>query len=229
MKFLTFLFVGGTLHLSGVDIIDGTPVLDIKPYVPAYDNPENVLNPEKNKSRYESLKDETTMTNDVALSERTDLDCTTEANCSGEKDDCKLSSSSTEDEIARTNNKPGSNVASSCASSENNGGRPEMDTGQNVLSSSEGSNSSQQSGTSHQSLLAEEVKDRSAVDEVKVADWIQNPPICSKLKVTFTDRAERQLSVFRPVSNEGKRSRPLSVEKARVSHLSCPVRTVACG
>ncbi|XP_071794231.1 tRNA (adenine(37)-N6)-methyltransferase-like [Asterias amurensis] len=30
---------GDTLHLSGVDIIEGTPVLDIKPYVPSYDNP----------------------------------------------------------------------------------------------------------------------------------------------------------------------------------------------
>ena len=28
---------GTTLHLSGVDLLDGTPVLDIKPYVPAFD------------------------------------------------------------------------------------------------------------------------------------------------------------------------------------------------
>jgi len=31
---------GGTLHLSGVDLLDGTPVLDIKPYVPAVDRVE---------------------------------------------------------------------------------------------------------------------------------------------------------------------------------------------
>ena len=29
-----------TIYLSGVDIIDGTPILDIKPYIPAFDNPE---------------------------------------------------------------------------------------------------------------------------------------------------------------------------------------------
>jgi tRNA-Thr(GGU) m(6)t(6)A37 methyltransferase TsaA len=29
---------GLTLHLTDVDMLDGTPVLDIKPYVPAYDN-----------------------------------------------------------------------------------------------------------------------------------------------------------------------------------------------
>ncbi|XP_072533271.1 tRNA (adenine(37)-N6)-methyltransferase [Salminus brasiliensis] len=30
---------GDTLHLSGVDLIAGTPVLDIKPYIPDYDSP----------------------------------------------------------------------------------------------------------------------------------------------------------------------------------------------
>ena len=28
---------GTTLHVSGIDLLDGTPVLDIKPYVPAFD------------------------------------------------------------------------------------------------------------------------------------------------------------------------------------------------
>ncbi|KAJ8388260.1 hypothetical protein AAFF_G00135210 [Aldrovandia affinis] len=30
---------GDTLHLSGIDMITGTPVLDIKPYIPEYDSP----------------------------------------------------------------------------------------------------------------------------------------------------------------------------------------------
>lgn len=30
---------GCTLHLSGLDIVDGTPILDIKPYIPSYDVP----------------------------------------------------------------------------------------------------------------------------------------------------------------------------------------------
>ena len=28
----------GVLHISGVDLVDGTPVLDIKPYLPRYDS-----------------------------------------------------------------------------------------------------------------------------------------------------------------------------------------------
>ena len=29
---------GNILRIAGVDILDGTPLLDLKPYVPAYDN-----------------------------------------------------------------------------------------------------------------------------------------------------------------------------------------------
>ncbi|KAL2098274.1 hypothetical protein ACEWY4_007481 [Coilia grayii] len=36
---------GETLHLSGVDMIMGTPVLDIKPYIPYYDCPHTRLDP----------------------------------------------------------------------------------------------------------------------------------------------------------------------------------------
>ena len=32
--------VGDTLHLSGVDLVDGTPVLDIKPYIPSCNHRE---------------------------------------------------------------------------------------------------------------------------------------------------------------------------------------------
>lgn len=32
--------LGDTIHVSGVDLVDGTPVLDIKPYIPQYDSPQ---------------------------------------------------------------------------------------------------------------------------------------------------------------------------------------------
>ena len=28
------------MHLAGVDMVTGTPVLDIKPYIPQYDSPQ---------------------------------------------------------------------------------------------------------------------------------------------------------------------------------------------
>ncbi len=33
---------GATLHVSGLDMLDGTPLLDIKPYVPDFDRQEQV-------------------------------------------------------------------------------------------------------------------------------------------------------------------------------------------
>ncbi|XP_077514259.1 tRNA (adenine(37)-N6)-methyltransferase-like [Amblyomma americanum] len=31
---------GSSLHLSGIDLVDGTPILDVKPYLPQYDSPQ---------------------------------------------------------------------------------------------------------------------------------------------------------------------------------------------
>ncbi|XP_041119771.1 tRNA (adenine(37)-N6)-methyltransferase isoform X2 [Polyodon spathula] len=36
---------GDTVYLSGIDMIQGTPVLDIKPYIPDYDSPKGRRNP----------------------------------------------------------------------------------------------------------------------------------------------------------------------------------------
>ncbi|MEA3444747.1 MAG: tRNA (N6-threonylcarbamoyladenosine(37)-N6)-methyltransferase TrmO [Bacteroidota bacterium] len=33
--------VENVLYISGIDMVDATPVLDIKPYIPAFDTPEN--------------------------------------------------------------------------------------------------------------------------------------------------------------------------------------------
>jgi len=33
---------GGILHIRNVDILDGTPLLDIKPYVPEFDSPKQI-------------------------------------------------------------------------------------------------------------------------------------------------------------------------------------------
>ncbi|KAM9641656.1 tRNA (adenine(37)-N6)-methyltransferase isoform 2-T2 [Trichechus inunguis] len=36
---------GGAIYLSGIDMIHGTPVLDIKPYIADYDLPQNLIEP----------------------------------------------------------------------------------------------------------------------------------------------------------------------------------------
>lgn len=34
-------FPGATIELSGIDLLNGTPILDIKPYIPTYDSPQS--------------------------------------------------------------------------------------------------------------------------------------------------------------------------------------------
>ena len=34
-------YQGSTLHISGIDLLDGTPVVDIKPFIPDYDTPSS--------------------------------------------------------------------------------------------------------------------------------------------------------------------------------------------
>ena len=41
---------GGVLHLSGIDMVEGTPVLDIKPYIPQYDSPQCPQDPQATSS-----------------------------------------------------------------------------------------------------------------------------------------------------------------------------------
>lgn len=40
-----FHIIGGAIYLSGIDMIHGTPVLDIKPYIAEYDSPQNLIQP----------------------------------------------------------------------------------------------------------------------------------------------------------------------------------------
>ncbi|BBB48994.1 tRNA (N6-threonylcarbamoyladenosine(37)-N6)-methyltransferase TrmO [Pelolinea submarina] len=43
LSLLEILAVDGCqIKVAGLDILDGTPLLDIKPYIPSFENPENV-------------------------------------------------------------------------------------------------------------------------------------------------------------------------------------------
>ena len=56
---------GSTLRIKGMDIVDGTPLLDIKPYVPEFDtrNPESTGWLEKNIHRLKTSRDDGRFTN----------------------------------------------------------------------------------------------------------------------------------------------------------------------
>ena len=43
---MSICLAGATVHLSGVDMLDGTPVIDLKPYIPLYDQPQPITRPD---------------------------------------------------------------------------------------------------------------------------------------------------------------------------------------
>lgn len=51
---------GSALHLSGVDLVDGTPILDIKPYLPQYDSPQQETSDETPEVRWAHWIEEAT-------------------------------------------------------------------------------------------------------------------------------------------------------------------------
>ncbi len=42
---------GNTLRVEGLDALDGTPVLDIKPFIPGYDSAEDAVSPQWDKNK----------------------------------------------------------------------------------------------------------------------------------------------------------------------------------
>lgn len=65
------VFSAATIHLSGIDIIDGTPVLDIKPYIPEYDQP--------NIDTYSLLHAEVETSSEIESKPSTETECSTDS------------------------------------------------------------------------------------------------------------------------------------------------------
>lgn len=56
---------GDTIHLSGIDLVDGTPVLDIKPYIPQYDAPNDHRHQLAIEENSDKMNDDTNIEDDI--------------------------------------------------------------------------------------------------------------------------------------------------------------------
>jgi len=56
---------GDTIHLSGIDLVDGTPVLDIKPYIPQYDAPNDHRHQLAIEENSDKMNDDTNIEEDI--------------------------------------------------------------------------------------------------------------------------------------------------------------------
>ena len=180
-----------------MDVIEGTPVLDVKPYVPAYDNPANVLNAETQRSLREEYRTPTTeVANERHLDAKSEEDGTSNAASHSPvvlEDKTIESAADDEFDLCQKSNNPSSSDIHHCKED-----MPDTDTAvsQAIVNDIHAGKS--------EHTLDPDLDDRTSdVVEVKVADWILSPPI-TKLQVEFTTKAERQLSAFKPQANQGR-------------------------
>ncbi|XP_046576688.1 tRNA (adenine(37)-N6)-methyltransferase-like isoform X2 [Haliotis rubra] len=193
---------GATIYLKGIDILDGTPILDIKPYIPDYDVPVTMVTKSDQYHETESPRLDPT---DISLEEDKSV-------ANSIRDPCLLKDSKS---LETEGNLPSSSKVDFEKTDEDSGGT--------VISGSNQSNKSENSFNIHENIttcekddmvkrkhgdegevtpdtlsssllsVSTETKSSDCTDVVKTADWISN---VRKLRVRFTPTATEQLQRF---------------------------------
>eukprot|EP00057_Strongylocentrotus_purpuratus_P022748 XP_011677222.1 PREDICTED: nef-associated protein 1 [Strongylocentrotus purpuratus] len=167
---------GDTLYLSGMDMIDGTPVLDVKPYVSDYDIPKQAStrttdHVHKRLDDASRVPSEVQETRDGALPSQRD---------------------SQSMDTDRTEHFSKDNTTRSHGIGESSGHAKDMTSDLNTDNRDNGNRSTScESSDATHTLQPEDV----IRDDVRVADWVGAPPI-KELTVRFTPSAKAQLASF---------------------------------
>ncbi|AWP05473.1 putative sperm-associated antigen 5 isoform 3 [Scophthalmus maximus] len=189
--------VGDTIHLSDIDMIAGTPVLDIKPYIPEYDSPQS-----RTRMELEPCELNTHRPNATAMEGSHILDLPTgsetdgQSDLKGERTDCddvesKLPKDKSEGDIS---SKVGAQFPLPKAL------RGVLEEVKAYVTQGE-----EQVPDSPINKPSESTVDRPCYGEEAcstIADWIREPLVAS-LGVRFTPHAEKELAEFLPAHLSG--------------------------
>lgn len=188
---LKLYLTGDMLYLSGIDMIDGTPVLDIKPYIPDYDSLHARKSPDPH------LHD--LLPSSVSVNQKSDTETLSDSE-SKECGDEKM-----EDLFPECVSADG--PVSSQAAPRFNPPRSITNVLEDVKIYLNQSNSSQVGRDSEDTFSVPPKSEplESTVGHVSfgekaystIAGWIRAPPVGS-LEVRFTPRAEKELAEFLP-------------------------------
>ncbi|XP_041464143.1 tRNA (adenine(37)-N6)-methyltransferase-like [Lytechinus variegatus] len=168
---------GNTLYLSGVDMIDRTPVLDIKPYVTDYDNPKQASTRTADNAHMQTPSEIQLGGASGVLSEMQETQCgleSSQANC------VSLQTDQPEERSKDSTRCPRQSINVVKLNSHINDRSSDSDT----IKSEDGSRTTESIDGSEDNK-----------NVVRVADWVGAPPI-KKLAVRFTPSAEAQLASF---------------------------------
>uniref|UniRef100_A0A1A7Z5N4 tRNA (adenine(37)-N6)-methyltransferase n=1 Tax=Iconisemion striatum TaxID=60296 RepID=A0A1A7Z5N4_9TELE len=203
---------GDTLHLSDIDMIDGTPVLDIKPFIPEYDSPKARLNPnpQPSDSQTEPVTKETSILDLSEDSDKEDEDrnVVVDGKCllPQNKSETDVSLTYSASEICRVLEEVKAFVAQDDTSHHDYKSNKQV---------SECKTAKPSSLTSDHPCYGEQ-------DQAAIASWIRDPPV-SCLDVRFTPHAEEQLAQFLPAH----RSELCEHERPRFKFLHSSEEAVA--
>ncbi|XP_054875806.1 tRNA (adenine(37)-N6)-methyltransferase [Poeciliopsis prolifica] len=193
---------GDTLHLSDIDMIAGTPVLDIKPYIPEYDS----LNTRK---RLESNPDLQTEEKEVNISSFHQEDKT--------DDDDEILHLKQKSELGVCLTPPQTQVFPKEAASLLKEVESYVNEADLTPPDCEDKNKVSDCGKTEP---AAEIVDRPSYgsdSSTTIADWIREPPV-SSLDVRFTPQAQKQLDAFLPAHS----SEPSECDRPRFKFLRSP-------
>ncbi|XP_026216651.1 tRNA (adenine(37)-N6)-methyltransferase [Anabas testudineus] len=217
--------VGDTIHLSNIDMIDGTPVLDIKPYISEYDSPHTrvVMDSEPSDSNTDEPNATTEEGSDILnphnVSE-TDVQLTVKRQRTDDnvgslfiRDTCEADAPVTDS----------SRVSAQCSLSKDLYSVLEEVTA--YVSQGDPGQSEDQVSFSPKTKPPELKVDRPCYGEdaySTIAGWIRDPPVGS-LDVRFTPHAERELAEFLPAHLSG----PPESDRPRFRFLRSPEEAAA--
>lgn len=195
---------GDTLYLSDIDMIDGTPILDIKPYIPDYDSIHSRVNSEAHEANTNTkeIHQHTGLANeDFEKPEIEEIGKTDIKRLKLKEDNVKEDASNTGDQLAPLQ----------CALEEIKAYVTQSDTSLEMKSKDTKMDTSESSFD--QPRYGEEAYST-------IASWIKEPPV-SSLEVRFTAHAEKELAKFLPAGHnksDGPRFKFLrSTEEARAA------------
>uniref|UniRef100_A0A3Q4H1P6 TsaA-like domain-containing protein n=1 Tax=Neolamprologus brichardi TaxID=32507 RepID=A0A3Q4H1P6_NEOBR len=202
----SFIMVCDTLHLSDIDMIAGTPVLDIKPYIPEYDSPDTRRSYEEdsepcNSNTDQMNEDKRNLTN---LPEGSDIDVQLNTEDRGAAND--YVGNLLPEEKTNTNATGSSHISAQFSLSKDLSNVLEevkAFVNQDVFLSSESKNRGSDSPKTKPPSLEVDHPCYGEEAYTTIAGWIREPPVAS-LDVRFSLHAERELAEFIPAHLSGK-------------------------
>lgn len=199
---------GDSIHLSDIDMIAGTPVLDIKPYIPEYDSPHARMNMSSEPHDSSTERPQTTT---GTLNETTDKLNAHQDSEMGDQSDLE-SGRTDDDDCGSLLSRDPSEVDSSRVTAQFSLPKHLSDALEDVKAyvtqrdlCQVRSESEDQVSLSLKTKPAESTVEHPRYGEESystIAGWIREPPVGS-LEVRFTPHAQRELAEFLPTHLSG--------------------------